>query len=216
MLEALREEVYRMNAALPRLGLVTMTSGNVSGLDRTTGLVVIKPSGLDYDDLRPEGMVVTDLEGKVVEGDLRPSVDLENHLYLYRHCGGIGGVVHTHSNYATSFAALGQSIPVCLTAIADEFGGDVPCSVYASNEADRIGQVILDVMGRSPAVLLKNHGVWAFGPTPTAAVKAAAMVEDVAKTCHLAMLRGKPERLPQEEVEKWWNRYHGWYGQQNA
>jgi L-ribulose-5-phosphate 4-epimerase len=215
-LDELREEVCTMNLELPRLGLVTMTCGNVSGLDRANGFVVIKPSGMGYDRMRPDDMVITDLQGGIIEGKLRPSVDLENHLYLYRHREDIGGVAHTHSNYATSFAALGQPIPVCLTAIADEFGEDVPCSAYAGNEEDRIGQAILDTMGKGPAVLLKNHGVWTFGPTPTAAVKAAAMVEDVAKTCHLAMLRGTPDRLPQEEIDKWWNRYHGWYGQQEG
>ena len=204
-----------MNVQLAKLDLVTMTGGNVSGLDKAHGYVVIKPSGMDYESMRPEDMVITDLGGNIVEGTLRPSVDLENHVYLYQHREDIGGVVHTHSSYATSFAALGQSIPVCLTAIADEFGGDIPCSVYASNEGDQIGQAILHSMGRSPAVLLKNHGVWTFGATPRDAVKAAAMVEDAAKTCHLAMLRGTPSRLPPEEVEKWWNRYHGWYGQQD-
>jgi len=213
MLEELREEVWRMNLELPKWGLVTMTSGNVSGRDFKTDLVVIKPSGMSYDSMRPEDMVIVDLDGNVVEGKWKPSVDTENHLYLYRHKKEIGGVVHTHSPYATSFAALGQPIPPCLTAIADEFGGPIPVTEFASNEGDQIGRAIIKAMGRGPAVLLRNHGVFTFGPNPTAALKAAVMVEDVAKTVHLAMLRGKPEPLPPEEIEKWWDRYHKRYGQ---
>lgn len=213
MLESLREEVWRMNLELSKQGLVAMTSGNVSGRDRVTGYIAIKPSGMPYETMRPEDMVVMDLDGHVVEGEERPSVDLPGHLYLYRYCPELGGVAHTHSNYATSFAALGRSIPVYLTAIADEFGGEIPCSRFASNEGDEIGKAILEAMGRGPAVLLKNHGVWTFGPTPQAALKAAVMVEDVAKTCHLALLLGTPDVIPPEEVEKWWDRYHHRYGQ---
>lgn len=213
MLEELREEVWRMNLELPKWGLVTMTSGNVSGRDFKTGLVVIKPSGMSYDSMHPEDMVIVDLDGNVVEGKWRPSVDTENHLYLYRHKKEIGGVVHTHSPYATSFAALGKPIPPCLTAIADEFGGPIPVTEFASNEGDQIGCAIIKAMGRGPAVLLRNHGVFTFGPNPTAALKAAVMVEDVAKIIHLAMLLGKPEPLPPEEIEKWWDRYHKRYGQ---
>jgi len=143
-------------------------------------------------------------------------VDLSEHLYLYRHCPELGGIVHTHSNYATSFAALGRAIPVYLTAIADEFGAEIPCSHYASNEGDEIGEALVEAMGRGPAVLLRNHGVWTFGPTPASALKAAVMVEDIAKTCHLALLLGTPEILPPEEAEKWWERYHRRYGQQRS
>lgn len=214
VLELLREVVCRVNVELPKQGLVTMTSGNVSGRDRETGYIAIKPSGMSYEAMRPEDMVIADIDGHVVEGTRRPSVDLPEHLYLYRHRPELGGVAHTHSNYATSFAALGRSIPVYLTAIADEFGEEIPCSRFASNEGDEIGEAILEVMGRGPAVLLKSHGVWTFGPTPQAALKAAVMVEDVAKTCHLALLLGTPDGIPPEEVEKWWDRYHHRYGQE--
>ena len=216
LLEALRKEVCRVNRELPKRGLVTMTSGNASGRDRDTGYVVIKPSGMEYDAMRAEDMGIVDAEGKVVEGAWRPSVDLTEHLYLYRHHPELGGIIHTHSNYATSFAALGRAIPVYLTAIADEFGAEIPCSRYASNGGDEIGKALVQAMGRGPAVLLKNHGVWTFGSTPAAALKAAVMVEDVAKTCHLALLLGTPDILPPEEAAKWWDRYHGRYGQQEA
>ena len=216
LLEALRKEVCRVNRELPKRGLVTMTSGNASGRDPETGCVVIKPSGMEYDAMQPEDIVVVDAEGKVVEGAWQPSVDLMEHLYLYRHRPELGGIIHTHSNYATSFAALGRPIPVYLTAIADEFGAEIPCSRFASNEGDEIGKALVEAMGRGPAVLLRNHGVWTFGSTPMAALKAAVMVEDVAKTCHLALLLGTPDVLPPEEAKKWWDRYHLRYGQQEA
>jgi L-ribulose-5-phosphate 4-epimerase len=141
-------------------------------------------------------------------------VDLPDHLYIYKHCPHIGGVIHTHSNYATSFALLGKPLPVYLTAIADEFGEEIPCLPYVDNRADHIGKAIVKQMGKkAPAVLLAHHGVFAFGPTPRAALKAAVMVEDVAKTCHLALLLGKPKPLPPMEIKKWWDRYHTTYGQ---
>jgi len=214
MLERLRQEVWRMNQELPRQGLVTMTSGNVSGRDPETNYVVIKPSGVRFEEMKPEDLVVVDLDGNTLEGVFRPSVDLPNHLYIYRHKSGINGIVHTHSNYATSFAALGQPIRPYLTAIADEFGGEIPCAEYASNEADNIGRAVVRAMNRGPAVLLKNHGVFTFGPSPSAALKAAVMVEDVAKTVYLTLLRGKPDELSPDEIEKWWDRYHHRYGQE--
>ncbi len=211
---ALREEVCRVNKALPAAGLVTMHSGNASGLDRESGRLVIKPSGVDYDALVPEMLVEVDLaSGEVVGSTWRPSVDLPHHLYLYRNMPGVQGIVHTHSNYATAMAALGRSIPVCLTAIADEFGAEIPCTPYVDNEEDHIGQAILKYRNRAPAILLGNHGVFAWGPTPTAALKAAVMVEDVAKTVHLALQLGQPRELPPEEIRKWYDRYHFAYGQ---
>lgn len=212
--EQLRIEVWKANLGIYRAGLVTMHSGNVSGVDRRRGLVLIKPSGMDYDVMRPEDMVVTDLEGRKVKGRWNPSVDLPDHLYIYNHCPDIGGVIHTHSNYATSFALLGKSIPVYLTAIADEFGEEIPCISYVDNKADHIGKAIVKYRGkRAPAVLLAHHGTFTFGPTPRAALKAAVMLEDIAKTCHLATLLGKPKPLPPVEIEKWWDRYHTTYGQ---
>jgi L-ribulose-5-phosphate 4-epimerase len=213
-LEQLRREVWEANLGIWRGGLVTMHSGNASGIDRKRGLVIIKPSGMDYDKLRPADMVVTDLEGRKVKGRWKPSVDLPDHLYIYRHRSEIGGVIHTHSNYATSFALLGKPIPVYCTAIADEFGEEIPCVPYVDNQADHIGKAIVQYMGKAPAVLLAQHGAFTFGPTPRAALKAAVMLEDVAKTVHLALLLGKPERLSPEEVQKWWGRYHTTYGQE--
>ncbi len=212
-LDQLRRQVWEANIGIFRAGLVTMHSGNASGIDRERGLVVIKPSGMDYDKMRPADMVVTDLDGRRVDGKWKPSVDLPHHLFLYRHREDIGGVVHTHSNYATSFALLGRPIPVCLTAIADEFGCDIPCTPYVDNSGDNIGKAILKHMGTSRAVLLAHHGAFAFGKTPRAALKTAVMLEDVARTCHLALLIGSPKALPPKEVKKWHDRYHSTYGQ---
>lgn len=215
-LEQLRREVWEANLGIYRAGLVTMHSGNASGIDRRRGLVVIKPSGMDYEKLRPVDMAVTDLDGTKVRGKWKPSVDLPHHLYLYKHRPEIGGAVHTHSNYATAFALLGRPIPAYLTAIADEFGDEIPCAPYVDNTGDHIGEAVVRSMGRAPAVLLSNHGAFAFGRTPSAALKTAVMLEDVAKTCHLALLLGKPEALPPEEVRKWYDRYHTTYGQKGA
>ena len=212
-LEQLRREVYEANLGIWRGGLVTMHSGNASGIDRKRGLVVIKPSGMDYDPMRPADMVVTDLEGRKLKGRWNPSVDLPDHLYIYKHCPEVGGVIHTHSNYATSLALLGLPIPAYLTAIADEFGEEIPCAPYVDNQADHIGQAIVQYRKRAPAILMGHHGVFTWGPTPRAALKAAVMLEDVAKTVHLALLLGKPTPLPPEEVKKWWDRYHTTYGQ---
>lgn len=209
----LRREVWTANLEIFRGGLVTMHSGNASGIDRKRGLVLIKPSGMDYDKLRPSDLVATDLKGRKIEGRWNPSVDLPHHLYLYKHCPEIGGVIHTHSNYATALALLGRSIPVYLTAIADEFGAEIPCAPYVDNVGDHIGETILKFMSKAPAILLGNHGTFAWGPTPRAALKAAVMLEDVAKTCYLALALGEPKALPPEEVKKWYDRYHTTYGQ---
>jgi len=214
-LEQLRQEVWAANLGIWRGGLVTMHSGNASGIDRDRGLVVIKPSGMDYDKMRPADMVATDLEGRTIKGKWKPSVDLPDHLYVYRHRPEVGGIIHTHSNYATSFALLGRSIPVYLTALADEFGEEIPCAPYVDNQADHIGQAIIQYMGKkAPAILLAQHGAFAWGPTPRDALKAAVMLEDVAKTVHLALRLGQPKPLPEEEIKKWWNRYHTTYGQE--
>ena len=142
-LEQLRREVYEANLGIWRGGLVTMHSGNASGIDRKRGIVMIKPSGMDYDRMRPADMVVTDLEGRKLRGKWNPSVDLPDHLYIYKHCPEVGGVIHTHSNYATSLGLLGKPIPAYLTAIADEFGDEIPCAPYVDNQADHIGQAIV-------------------------------------------------------------------------
>jgi L-ribulose-5-phosphate 4-epimerase len=213
--EALRREVCAMNLELPRWGLVTWTSGNVSGRDPETGYIVIKPSGVLYDELRPENMVVVDLDGRLVEGPLRPSVDTATHLYVYRHRPDVGGVVHTHSPYATSFAALGESIPVYLTAMGDEFGTEIPIGEYCQIGGEQIGQEILRSIGASPAILIKSHGVFTIGPDARAAVKAAVMTEDVARTVHLALLRGQPKPLPPDEVARLRRAYLENYGQRS-
>ncbi len=211
----LRDEVCRVNRTLKTAGLVTMHSGNASGIDRRYGRLLIKPSGVDYDTLTPEDLVVVDLStGRTIDSRLRPSVDLPHHLFLYRNMPDVGGVIHTHSNYATAFAAVGKAIPMCLTAIADEFGDEIPCCCYVDNEDDHIGQAILKHHNRAPAILLGSHGVFAWGATPTAALKAAVMTEDVAKTVFFAMQLGRPVAIPPDEAEKWYDRYHNRYGQQ--
>lgn len=217
-LEELRTQVFEANIGIHRAGLVTMHSGNASGIDRGEGVVFIKPSGMDYDQLTPDLLVMTDLHGKKIKtgklGDaLNPSVDLPHHLYLYRHCPDVGGVVHTHSNYATSFALLGRSLPVYLTAIADEFGAEVPCIPYTDNAGDHIGKAIVAGRTQAPAVLLESHGVFTFGDSTRSAFKTAVMLEDVCKTCHLALLLGTPRPFPAEETKKWHERYHTTYGQ---
>jgi L-ribulose-5-phosphate 4-epimerase len=210
----LRNEVYSVNCSLPTTGLVTIHSGNASGLDREHGRLFIKPSGVDYDALTPQDLVEIDLEtGQVVNSAMRPSVDLPHHLFLYRRLPEVGSIIHTHSNYASAFAAVGMRIPPCLTAIADEFGGEIPCAPYVDNEGDHIGEAILKYRRRAPAILLGNHGVFAWGATPRAALKAAVMTEDVAKTVFLAMQLGHPAEIPPAELEKWYDRYHNRYGQ---
>ena len=213
MLEALRDQVWQLHLELPRNGLVTWTGGNVSARDPETGLVVIKPSGVKYEDLRPEHMVIVDLDGKIVEGKLKFSSDTASHLYVYRHRPDVNGVVHTHSPYATAFAALSKPIPVYLTAMADEFGGPIPCGRFALIGGEEIGQVVVESIGDSPAVLLKNHGVFTLGKSAEAAVKAAVMVEDVARTVWLALQIGQPDEIPPEDVSKLYYRYTHAYGQ---
>jgi L-ribulose-5-phosphate 4-epimerase len=213
MLESLREELRLRNLELPKHGLVAWTSGNVSGRDPESGLVVIKPSGVRYEDLRPKDMVVVDLDGAVVEGALRPSSDTASHLYIYRARADVGGIVHTHSGYATAFAAVGRPIPVYLTARADEFGGPIPCGGFALIGGEEIGKVVVESIGDSPAVLLKNHGVFTIGATAEAAVKTAVMVEDVARTAWLGLQIGRPEVIPDEAVAKLHHRYQNAYGQ---
>lgn len=213
MLEELKAELHKLHLMLPAEQLVTWTSGNVSARDPETGLVVIKPSGIMYEDLRPEDHVVLDGDGKVVEGKLKPSSDTASHLYIYRHRPDVNGIVHTHSPYATAFAAVGKPIPVYLTAIADEFGQAIPCAGFALIGGEEIGKQVVDHIGSCAAVLLKNHGVFTVGKSARAAVKAAIMVEDIAKTVHLALQLGQPDEIPAEDVEKLHYRYTHVYGQ---
>jgi L-ribulose-5-phosphate 4-epimerase len=212
-LEAIRHLLVELHAELPRHNLVVWTGGNVSARDPETNLVAIKPSGIRYDDLTAESMVVLDLDGNVVEGTLNPSSDTASHLYIYRHRPDVNGVVHTHSRYATAFAAAGRSIPVYLTAQADEFGGEIPCAGFTLIGDESIGALVVEGIGRSPAILLKNHGVFTIGPSAVAAVKAAVMVEDIAATVWAALQIGSPEVLPEDAVEQLHRRYTTVYGQ---
>jgi L-ribulose-5-phosphate 4-epimerase len=213
VLEALREQVWKLHLELPKNDLVRWTGGNVSGRDPETGLVVIKPSGVKYPDLRPEHLVVLDVDGKIVEGNLSPSSDTASHLYIYRRRPEVGGIVHTHSPYATAFAAAGKPIPVYLTAIADEFGGPIPVGGFALIGGEELGKIVVDAIGSSPAVLLKNHGVFTIGKNAEAAVKAAVMTEDVARTVWYALQLGTPDEIPAEDVAKLHQRYTKVYGQ---
>ncbi len=213
MLDELREQVWKLHLELPKNGLVTWTGGNVSGRDPETGYVVIKPSGVKYEDLRPEHLVVLDVNGNRIEGDLKASSDTASHLYIYRQRPDVNGIVHTHSPYATAFAAVGQPIPVYLTAIADEFGGAIPCGGFALIGGEEIGKVVVEAIGNSPAVLLKNHGVFTLGKNAEAAVKAAVMTEDAARTVWYALQLGTPDEIPAEQVAKLHQRYVNVYGQ---
>ena len=213
-LELARLEACRLNQALPLHHLVVMHSGNGSVLDVESGRVLIKPSGMDYDRITPENLAEIDLaSGQIVGSACRPSVDLPHHLFLYKHMDDVRSIVHTHSNHATAFAACLKSIPLCLTAIADEFGDEIPCTPYVDNAGDAIGRAILEHRTRAPAILLGNHGVFAWGPTPQAALKAAVMVEDTARTVYLAMQVGQPALIPPAEAAKWHDRYWNRYGQ---
>lgn len=219
----LRREVCTANHDLHRHGLVHAHSGNASGIDRAAGVVLIKPSGVDIGTLTPEMLVATALDGRrlgageVPDGvvsALRPSVDLRHHLELYAADASLGGIVHTHSIYATAWALVERPIPCAMTSMADEFGGDIPCAPYTDNAADHIARAIMAHRTRAPAILLGRHGVFAFDRTPALALKAALLTEVAAKTVMLAMGLGAPSRFSDVEIEKWWRRYHAGYGQQ--
>jgi len=213
MLEELKVQVCQANLELPHNHLVTWTSGNVSGRDAASGLVVIKPSGVRFEALRAEDMVVLNAEGKIVEGTLKPSSDVWTHLYIYRHRPDVHGVVHTHSPYATAFAAIGKPIPPVLTAMCDEFGGPIPVGGFAPIGDEEIGREVVRCIGDSPAILMQNHGVFTIGKTVEAAIKAAVMVEDVARTVWLALQIGTPVPIPDEMVARLRRRYLNEYGQ---
>ena len=211
----LREIVSDLHAELPRNGLVAWTSGNVSARVPGADLMVIKPSGIGYDDLTPESMVVCDLDGNPVGDGFTPSSDTATHAYIYRHMPEVGGIVHTHSTYATAWAALGEPIPCVITAMADEFGGEIPIGPFALIGSDEIGRGVVATLAghRSPAVLMRSHGVFTIGPAVRDAVKAAIMCEDVARTVHAARLLGPLEPLPQDQVDALHKRYKEQYGQ---
>ncbi|MET7420274.1 L-ribulose-5-phosphate 4-epimerase [Dactylosporangium sp. NPDC005555] len=215
MISKLRQEVCDLHAELIRWGLVTWTSGNVSARVPGEDLLVIKPSGVGYHELTPSKMVICDLDGKLVEGEHAPSSDTEAHAYVYKHMPHVGGVVHTHSPYATAWAARGEPIPCSITAMADEFGGDIPVGPFALIGSDAIGRGIVDTLTGhpSPAVLMLQHGPFTIGATAKAAVKAAVMCEDVARTMHFARQLGAVERLPDQAVASLHDRYQNVYGQ---
>lgn len=212
LLMELREIVWKCNLELPKNDLVRMTSGNISGRDPQTGLVVIKPSGYSYEEMRPDDMVVVDMDGKVIEGQLTPSVDTETHLYVYAHRPDVWGIGHTHSPYASSFAVLGQPIPPCLTATA-MLGGEIPLGKYVPIGGAAIGAEIVAKIGNARAIIMQNHGVFTIGNSPVQATKMAVEVEEIAKITHLAMLRGQPIILTPEQLGQMDDLYTNLYGQ---
>jgi L-ribulose-5-phosphate 4-epimerase len=221
VLTALREELHELHRRLVSSGLVAWTSGNVSARVPGTELMLIKPSGVEYQDLTPESMVLCDLDGRpAADGagagnGLSPSSDTAAHAYVYRHMPEVGGVVHTHSAYATAWAARGEPVPCVLTAIADEFGGEIPVGPFALIGGDDIGRGIVETLTghRSKAVLMRSHGVFAVGRGPRDAVKAAVMCEDAARTVHLARALGTPQEISKEHVDRLHWRYTHEYGQ---
>jgi len=216
---AMRQQVCDLHAELVRYGLVIWTGGNVSGRVPGTDYMVIKPSGVAYDDLTPENMIVCDLDGNVIEGtsgsDRSPSSDTAAHAYVYRHMTWVGGVVHTHSTYAVAWAARGEEIPCVITGMADEFGGPIPIGPFAVIGDDSIGRGIVETLEnhRSRAVLMQNHGPFTIGVSPKDAVKAAVMCEDSARSVHMARQGGDLIPIPQEKIDSLYNRYQNVYGQ---
>lgn len=213
--DRLKVEVAALHAHLPRNDLVVWTAGNVSARVPGADLLVIKPSGVMYDELTPDAMVVTDFDGNLIEGDHNPSSDTAAHAYVYRHLPDIGGVVHTHSTYATAWAARREPIPCVLTMIADEFGGDIPVGPFALIGDDSIGRGLVETLRttRSTAVLMAGHGPFTVGTSARAAVKAAVMLEDVARTVHLARQLGEPQPLAERDIDRLFDRYQNVYGQ---
>ncbi|PKW26781.1 L-ribulose-5-phosphate 4-epimerase [Phycicoccus duodecadis] len=214
--ERLRAEVASLHGELTRYGLVIWTAGNVSARVPGADLMVIKPSGVSYDDLTPEAIVVTDLHGTLVEGEHAPSSDTAAHAYVYRHLPEVGGVVHTHSTYACAWAARHEAIPCVLTMTADEFGGEIPLGPFALIGDDSIGRGIVETLrgSRSRAVLMAGHGPFTIGRDARDAVKAAVMVEDVARTTHIARQLGEPVAIDAADVTRLHDRYQNVYGQQ--
>lgn len=215
----LRVDVAALHTELVRYNLVVWTGGNISGRVPGADLFVIKPSGVSYDELTPDDMILCDLDGAVIPrsaGSHRsPSSDTAAHAYVYRAMPDVGAVVHTHSSYATAWAARGEAIPCVLTAMADEFGGPVPIGPFAIIGDDSIGRGIVETLSghRSRAVLMQNHGPFTVGSSARDAVKAAVMVEDVARTVHLAREAGPLIPIPQEAIDRLFDRYQNVYGQ---
>ena len=215
LLDEVRRTVHALHDELVRHQLVAWTSGNVSARVPGEDLVVIKPSGVAFEDLTPESMVVVDLDANVVDGAYAPSSDTATHCFIYREMPGVGGVAHTHSPYATGWAARGEEIPCVLTAMADEFGGPIPVGRFALIGGEEIGRVVVETLTghRSPAVLMRSHGVFSVGPSARSAIKAAVMCEDVARTVHLARAFGEVSPLEQGDIDALYDRYQNVYGQ---
>ena len=218
-IDAVREDVAKLHAELVRYGLIVWTGGNVSGRVPGADLFVIKPSGVAYDDLAAENMILCDLDGNVIPGspgsERSPSSDTAAHAYVYRHMPEVGGVVHTHSTFAVAWAARGEEIPCVITAMADEFGGPIPIGPFAIIGDDSIGRGIVETLTghRSRAVLMQNHGPFTIGRDARDAVKAAVMCEDVARTMHYAREAGPLIPIPQESIDRLFDRYQNVYGQ---
>jgi L-ribulose-5-phosphate 4-epimerase len=211
----IRREVCALHAELVRNGLVVWTSGNVSARVPDEDLMVIKASGVPYDELTPEAIVVCDLDGAPVAGSLAPSSDAATHGHVYQRMPDVGGIAHTHSPYATAWAIRGEPIPCVMTAIADEFGGEIPVGPFALIGDDAIGRGVVETLAshRSSAVLMRAHGVFALGASPREAVKAAVMCEDAARVVHVARSMGPLEPLDPESVDALFHRYQTIYGQ---
>jgi L-ribulose-5-phosphate 4-epimerase len=218
-IEATRAQVAALHSELTRYGLVIWTGGNVSGRVPGADLFVIKPSGVSYDDLEPSNQILCDLDGRVIAGtpgsERSPSSDTAAHAYVYRHMPSVGGVVHTHSTYATAWAARGEAIPCVITAMADEFGGEIPVGPFAIIGDESIGEGIVETLTghRSRAVLMQNHGVFTIGKDAKDAVKAAVMAEDVARTVHISRQLGPAIPIPEESIDALFDRYQNVYGQ---
>ena len=214
-----RGRVARLHSELPANDLVVWTAGNVSERVPDMDLFVIKPSGVRYDELAADVMVVCTLDGQKIDDgtpeSLSPSSDTAAHAYVYRHMPEVGGVVHTHSTYATAWAARREPIPCVLTMMADEFGGDIPIGPFALIGDDSIGRGIVETLraSNSPAVLMANHGPFTIGKDGQAAVKAAVMVEEVARTVHIAQQLGETTRIDDADIERLFDRYQNVYGQ---
>ena len=218
VIDDLKQQVADLHAELPRNELVVWTAGNVSARVPGRELMVIKPSGVSYDELTADSMVVTDFDGRLVEGDRSPSSDTAAAAYVYRHLDHVGGVVHTHSRYATAWAAIGVPIPCVLTMMADEFGGEIPIGPFALIGDDSIGRGIVETLRghRSRAVLMANHGPFTIGKDARDAVKAAVMCEDVARTVTLARQLGEPRAIAQADIDALFDRYQNVYGQNGS
>ncbi len=213
MLEDLKKEVHKAHIKLWENRLVMWTSGNVSARDPKTDLIVIKPSGVPYDKLLPDNLVIVDLNGKIIEGKLRPSVDMATHLYIYKHMPDVMSVIHTHSTYASAFAAVGKPIPVCLTAMADFFGCNIPIGELVLIGEEEIGKEIVSKIGGSKAIIMKNHGPFTIGKSVDEALKAAIYLEESAKIIIMSRILGVPQPIPKSTVKILHKNYIEKYGQ---